>query len=206
MNHKKTLNDDLSHGYHLLANANGAEEMWFARTDDRLGTEVWRPHGEEFSSKRLTSAQLAGEGYSYLAPAPEFLSKANLEAAGFKPFMDSLKKMSMGKWYDSSWQKRVDDDTGIKYFVNVTVSSMPLKFDDSNEEISFSHSPDVQFTTAGREAITFNVEMLPKHNLTISEMEEFFENMWVDMYVRHYEAYPQADNQKEKIGDQDPSP
>jgi hypothetical protein len=84
------------------------------------------------------------------------------------------------------YQKRIEDDYGIKYYINIDVSDFP-----ATTHIAAHHGyvPHVQFTSADLPEVTYNVEMIPNQDTTFDDVEAFFERMWCDMCTKYYEEF-----------------
>lgn len=82
-------------------------------------------------------------------------------------------------WASKFFQKRISDEKGIKYFINIFFSR-PFGLYDTKVIIQ------VQFT---RQSDTFNLEIFdnPKH--TVKDMEEIVERFWRDNSFDYYEKF-----------------
>lgn len=108
-----------------------------------------------------------------------------LEAAGYKKFNDGFSQHKLGDWYRCSYQKRFEDEYGIRYFISVIyyVANIHGEFLDK-------FSPSVQFN---RKGTVFDVNMLHGKE-SLEEMEAFFYDLWTKMNVNYYEGGPESDD------------
>lgn len=104
--------------------------------------------------------------------------------AGYKPFFDRTETQVLGDWYRVSYQKRVRDDVGTRYFITIVHGVMPPHGD--NPEAPF-YTPKDQFTRNGQ---TFNVEIL--HPKTLGDIESFYADLWTTMRLDYYEGPDEA--------------
>lgn len=104
---------------------------------------------------------------------------------GFKKFTNQLEKSSVGYIY--SYQLRVDDDKGKKYFIDVDlydynltpfVKTVPKSFLEDLRPQFYA-----QFNSKGE---TFNVEWLEKD---VEGAIAFFERLWQSMRCDYYENW-----------------
>jgi hypothetical protein len=112
-----------------------------------------------------------------------------LEAAGYKWFEDHWKKSLRG------FQKRFTDDKGTKYFITGYHWNFGVTYPDRAEDRD-QYSFDVQFTlNKGGKSQTidlrYSADFLPNqwnHPIsTLKEVEEFYENAWLQMGAEYYE-------------------
>lgn len=85
-------------------------------------------------------------------------------------------------------QKKVADDEGIKYFINIYVYIWKDKSwyrEGIDKEIAFQ--PEVQFGSAMYDAM--NVTLLVDDVTDVQEIEDTFENLWVSVGKPYYEKY-----------------
>lgn len=111
-----------------------------------------------------------------------------LEAAGYKWFKDHWKNSLRG------FQKRFRDDKGTKYFITGYHWNFGVSYPDradNRDEYSF----DVQFTidTGGKSKtidLRYGADFLPNDYrpvTTLEEVEQFYENAWLQMGAEYYE-------------------
>jgi hypothetical protein len=111
-----------------------------------------------------------------------------LEAAGYKWFEDHWKNSLRG------FQKRFRDDKGTKYFITGYHWNFGVSYPDradNRDEYSF----DVQFTIdkGGKSQtidLKFGADFLPNDYRpvsTLEEVEQFYENAWLQMGAEYYE-------------------
>jgi hypothetical protein len=109
------------------------------------------------------------------------INEQTLLANGYRTYRDSLKT---DPGYVISFQKRFDDETGKKYFINFD----HFDFVFGNGNTVFSFSPHVQFSL-GAERDHVNVAMHGRDDHTLEEVEAFFEKVWNQMGFDHYERW-----------------
>lgn len=107
----------------------------------------------------------------------------DLIAAGYMKFFDSQKARSLGDWYQTSYQRRVMDAVGTRYFITISHSLITMPGHETRESFEASN----QFTLGGENGQTFEVTML-YHNETREQMEKFFHDLWTNMRLDYYEA------------------
>ena len=115
--------------------------------------------------------------------------KSDFEAAGYKPFRDHLKdterhRPEAERFYQGSMQKRVRDERGTRYFVNVDFWDM-AGFPGSGVR-NRSHSAHVQFSVRDEIRETVNVEGVTRK--APAETEAFFADVWSCMGWGYYEV------------------
>jgi len=88
----------------------------------------------------------------------------------------------MGDWYRGSYQKRLADDDGIRYFTTITHSVIPPRPLHGEYGTLDLFAPLVQLK---RGDLTFNVEMV-SHGESVRQMEAFFAEMWTTMRLDHH--------------------
>ena len=106
-----------------------------------------------------------------------------LLAAGYKPFTDHFSRHNLGDWYRGSFQKRVTDDVGTRYFISIVHGVMP---EHGGNPTRLFFTPDAQFT---RGDVTFDVKMHVRYH-DLPAVEGFFEEMWTSMKIDYYEGGP----------------
>jgi len=114
--------------------------------------------------------------------------KDDFEAAGYRPYSDSMKGrgeeniLPSERMYQGSMQKRVVDEFGTRYFVNVDFYDFSRVRPAS--QASRSLSAHVQFSILNEMRRVVNVEGVDG---SPAEIEEFFANLWSQMQWGHYE-------------------
>jgi hypothetical protein len=104
-----------------------------------------------------------------------------LVAAGYRPFPDRMAAEKLEDWYRCSYQKRIRDEIGTRYFITFLHGVVPAKHNHGEERAFFT--PSNQFNKG---SLTFNLEVLV-HNQTLEEIEHFFEETWTTMKLDYYE-------------------
>lgn len=101
----------------------------------------------------------------------------DLRAAGYKPFREGMKE---GAFYEGSWQKRIDDERGKRYFISVSMWNFPEHRYSAQAECQFHELDDMNGDFC-------NVS----HSMGagIPAMEEFFAKMWEKMGFGYYEIF-----------------
>ena len=91
-----------------------------------------------------------------------------------------------GKQFSNvTYQKRVDDELGKKYFINIS------EWDNHEHKLrysgmlDFSYEADAQLTDALGQV--FNVELLSPADIWL--VEAFFEGLWVSKRCEYYEKF-----------------
>jgi hypothetical protein len=100
-----------------------------------------------------------------------------LLAAGYSRYQHPLKKDDEG--YIGSYQKRVDDAYGKRYFINFDHSRLVMPGRCDAEWLT----PSGQMTSEG---VTFDLDMVG-NDYTLEQVEAFFAKMWVKMGCDYYE-------------------
>ena len=90
------------------------------------------------------------------------------EEAGYKKYPANGYKNA-----DSLFQKRIDDEIGKKYFIDILCYDF-RKFAHPNTDFSFE--PHVQFREGSGDAV--DVVLLLNEEKSLEEVEEFFDKMW----------------------------
>jgi hypothetical protein len=100
-------------------------------------------------------------------------------AAGYKPYHDFIKGRPEDRFYKGSWQRRIIDDRGTRYFINVNL----YEFDGTR-----AASAEVQFHTLDdREGDAINID---RRVNAIPEIEAFFAEVWEKLGCGYYEVDP----------------
>jgi hypothetical protein len=106
-----------------------------------------------------------------------------LLAAGYRKFHDTFERQKMGDWYRASYQKRVTDQYGTRYFITINHSVMPARALLGQSETNM-FTPSHQFR---RDGITFNVSMQWDSVIDPDQVEAFFADLWEKMRLDYYE-------------------
>lgn len=109
------------------------------------------------------------------------ITDSQLLSAGYKTFKSSIRSQAT-----QGFQKRFDDDNGLKYYVTIwEYSNSEYKDQYAKGTLpDFSYAPDVQFE---RKGVVFNVEVLLSQFNELEEVEAFVEELWVKMGCDYYE-------------------
>jgi len=106
--------------------------------------------------------------------------------AGYKPFKSSFKQYA-----ERGFQKRITDEHGTKYFINIWHYKNPYR---ENQE-SYTADGQFRFNNKGKDAAC-NVEywgdvfLNPHRELTtLKDIEEFFEKFFNTMNPDYYERH-----------------
>lgn len=102
--------------------------------------------------------------------------------AGYKRWNQSLFNNA-----DYLLQKKVTDDEGIKYFINIYVYSWIDKEYYREGFPSVSFQPEVQLDSSKYD--TMNVTLLVDEATDVEEIENTFENLWESVGKPYYEKY-----------------
>jgi len=106
-----------------------------------------------------------------------------LLSVGYNQFHDRSAADRLGEWYRASFQKRVRDEFGTRYFITIRHGVMPAM---SGSPARDFFTPENQFTKDGT---TFNVEML-HHRESLEQVEAFFDHLWTTLRLDYYEGGP----------------
>lgn len=111
------------------------------------------------------------------------VSIENLEKSGYRKYIDSMKsaqgqELLSNHPYKGSWQKRIADDKGIKYFINIDL----YDFGDSDFKNRIPVAPK-NFSAHSQfeieeEDFHVNFELLDIKDKTIEFVENLFEKQW----------------------------
>ena len=105
----------------------------------------------------------------------------DLLRAGYERFHDPLAAQALGDWYRGSYQRRITDNVGIKYFITIRHSIVPPQFGDTGSRYVFT--AENQFTRGG---MVMNIELLDGAE-SIEQIEEFFAELWCNLHLDYYE-------------------
>lgn len=117
------------------------------------------------------------------------ISAIKLIEAGYRDTMDR----ENNPWFIRTWHKQIKDDRGIKY--NIIVRET-LGFNSTTEdEKSRNWWPRVQFEVPIKDQYqALNIELVQwlnesglYSNLTIADIEEYVDGIWVALGARYYE-------------------
>lgn len=112
------------------------------------------------------------------------ITEAILLSAGYKKYVSESTRTF--KSTNTMYQKKVKDDVGVKYFINV----YEYKFIDRDNKKYLSYQSEVQFNGELPEdsLVTNTIEViLFERNLT--KVEATFENMWETLKLGYEEHY-----------------
>lgn len=112
-----------------------------------------------------------------------------LSTAGYREFIEAGLR-SKGDGCHALWQKKIEDEEGVRYFVNVYEWRLGRVIPAFHGK-SASFQPEVQFKhpAADGDEQMFNVTLLGRDGLTVEEMEEFFDRQWRTNGCSHYEKF-----------------
>ena len=114
------------------------------------------------------------------------MNDKDIEKAGYKRF-DYLPLFHEGA--TTFWQKRIVDDIGKKYFIDVYRYDFP-EHPYTGDKIPTSYEFSMQFCKDGD---ALNVELLSSWNdKSIEEIEAFIEEMWTKLNLDYYEKWDEA--------------
>ncbi|MBO9428840.1 hypothetical protein [Sulfitobacter sp. R18_1] len=107
------------------------------------------------------------------------------EERGYRPYIDSLKAQKNQRtpgFYQGSIQKRVADDDGTRYFLNIDMFDMgAVSIRASNH---WSARAWVQFHVESEHGKVADVEISFEN---FADTEAFFDDIWTKMEFGHYE-------------------
>ena len=110
------------------------------------------------------------------------LLQAELLARGYKKWVSETTRIF--KMTDSLYQKKVIDNKGKKYFIDIYYYPAGRY---GNRDMEESIQAEVQFHNGdGITDNTMNVQLFVKD---IDKIEEVFENMWVKLGLNYYELW-----------------
>ncbi len=104
----------------------------------------------------------------------------DLLQAGFRKINDPSSSKRYGEDHSGSYQKRVEDDEGVRYHVTVVHLRLVLRTRPPEEFFC----PSVQFS---RDGTTFNVDMLHVAE-TVAGIEAFYDDVWNSMKPDYYDG------------------
>ena len=111
------------------------------------------------------------------------LTEQDFISAGYKRYNE------VHKGSDYLLQKRIDDEHGKKYFIDVYVYDW-RKYRYQNPTMpDFSFNPEVQFRAFKGGNMTMNVSLIVNSESTIEQIEKEFEDMWVYLGEPYYEGW-----------------
>lgn len=114
------------------------------------------------------------------------LTEQDFLDAGYKRYNQSHRSS------DYMLQKRIDDEVGKKYFIDVYVYDW-RKYKDRNPSLQdFGFAPEVQFRGFDDDKMTANVSFIVNDNSTIAEIEKEFEDMWEYLGKVYYSKWREA--------------
>lgn len=99
---------------------------------------------------------------------------------GYRPYQDTMAQQNLQDWYRATYQRRVTDEHGTRYFINIHHGVAPPRNGEPERPFFEPHN---QFQRTGT---TFNIMML-HHNETLTEVEAFFAELWTTMKLDYYE-------------------
>lgn len=105
----------------------------------------------------------------------------DLLSRGYKKHVSESNKIF--KMTDTLFQKRISDEKGKKYFINLWYYAEGRHGQTSLPE---SIQADVQFETDGVTDENMNVVLFTQD---VDKIEEVFENMWVTLNLGYYELW-----------------
>lgn len=86
-------------------------------------------------------------------------------------------------------QKRVDDEQGKRYFINIYVYDWRKYTYQYPHMSDFSFAPEVQFRAFEEGKMTMNVSLITNSNTTIEQIEKEFEGVWVYLGKPYYSRW-----------------
>lgn len=111
------------------------------------------------------------------------LSEKKFIEAGYKRYDQECLKNC-----DYLLQKKITDEEGIRYFIDIYVyvwEDKPWYREGIDKKIAFQ--PEVQFGSSTY--VTMNVTLLVDDVTDVQEIEDTFENLWVSVGKPYYEKY-----------------
>jgi hypothetical protein len=111
------------------------------------------------------------------------ITKELLIDRGYKEFVSGYERNT--EEYVASYQKRFDDNQGIKYFITFDM----YDFSCIRSDLGISFTCKVQFNTRDDNKPTFDVSYLVEVDTKIEDVEKFFDMMWVNMKCGYYELF-----------------
>lgn len=112
--------------------------------------------------------------------------------AGYKRW--ETNKTEINKLADFGLQKRIDDETGKKYFITVYVYDWRPYKERGHIGPEFGFMPDVQFGEFGESEDTnvspiIDVTYHVRETDTVEKIEKFYEDMWEHLKRPYYERW-----------------
>lgn len=121
------------------------------------------------------------------------INKKILEENGYYFYEDSMKRKQgeslSSSPYKGSWQKKIKDDKGVKYSINIDLYD--FKDSDFRDRVPANSKPSYSAHTqlSILEDTNVNFEVLSVTNFTIEELESLFEKQWKFNEAKYYEEY-----------------
>jgi hypothetical protein len=91
--------------------------------------------------------------------------------AGYHKFHDRFTSEKMGHWYHGSYQRRVCDNFGTKYFITINHNIVPELQNDNDSD---------------NKGFVFNIELMSSDH-SLKAMEDWVERLWTTMKLDYYE-------------------
>jgi len=116
-----------------------------------------------------------------------------LEENGYRFYEDSMKRNQgeslSSSPYKGSWQKKIKDNKGIKYFISIDLYD--FKDSDLRDRVPENTNPNYSAHTqlSIMDDTNVNFEVLSVTNFTIEELESLFERQWKLNEANYYEEY-----------------
>jgi len=139
------------------------------------------------ATKRKTDDRLelgSGAGYFEIGKRQYWrplITPSLLMAAGYKTWTNSFKKNDTS--YRGSFQKRVTDERGTRYFINFEHSH--FTYHDGRGDME-SVVCEAQFSRGG---VTFNVETIQGFDITLEQTETLIGDIWTGAKCDYYECF-----------------
>ncbi len=116
---------------------------------------------------------------------------------GWKKFISSYQQNSDPRFYVESFQTKIKDDMGTKYFINCDKSDFSSSgLDFFNRDHQFVYTFKLQFTDEKRQTINietvawkFYPTQINKQASTLDDVYVMAENMWESFGKHYYEKY-----------------
>ena len=123
------------------------------------------------------------------------LTTAELEAQGYRKFMDNFKldkdMPPEESPYKGTWQKRIVDKKGILFFIQVEMWDFAnSRYADRNIGREPSFTAYAQLNLPADD--TMNVDLLSVQNKPVMEIEAFFAKQWRINECEYYEEFNQG--------------
>lgn len=116
------------------------------------------------------------------------ITAEGLETAGYRRFTGGSAGMKDSVAFEALWQKRVEDGSGIRYFINLNEWRLE-RIARGYQGATPTFPAEAQFALGAGCEDTFTVSLNSRPGLEIAEVERFFDDVWTRMGAGYYERF-----------------